>query len=374
MNSEIRYPDYDRSLLALTASVLKYYGVCDYGHTTLPEMDSLLEVRPDRVIVIVLSGMGTASLNRHLSESDFLRRDKVCDLSAVFPSSTAAAAATLRSGQSPLEHSWLGRDLYFPEVDRNISLFCNRVQGTRRKAADYNVPMKYIPYRTVSERIHEADPSVETHELSRRTGERVRSFSQAMQRIRKIASAPGRKYICLYWNEPDREMHTFGAASGKAHSRIRFLNREIEKLAGDLDDSLVAVTSDHGMIDTGWIYLEDYPNLAGLLERAPSVEPRAAALYVRPGRKLEFEEIFRELFGKQFLLLNREEILDRGLLGSGHPGEKTYDVLGDYLAVAIGDVSLGWKRRKREKEKIGNHSGLTAEEMTVPFIACTGKK
>ena len=368
MSSEIRYPDYDRNLLALTASVLKYYGVCDYGHTTLPEMDALLEQGADRVIVILLSGMGTVNLNRHLSESDFLRRNKVCDLSAVFPSSTAAAAVTLRSGASPLEHSWLGRDLYFPEVDRNISVFRNAVQGTGRKAANYNIPMKYIPYRQVSDRILEADPSVETHTLSRFAGERVRTFSQAMQRIRKIASGGGKKYICFSWDEPDREMHTFGAASGKVHNRIRYLNRELEKLAGDLNDSLVVVTSDHGMIDTRWIYLEDYPHLAELLERAPSVEPRAAARYLRPGRKLEFEEIFRELFGEEFLLLNREEVLERGLLGSGHPGEKTYDAIGDYLAVAIGDASLGWKRRKRAKEQIGNHSGLTADEMTVPLI------
>ena len=98
MSSEIRYPDYDRSLLALTASVLKYYGVCDYGHTTLPEMDSLLGQGADRVIVIVLSGMGTANLNRHLSETDFLRANKVCDLSAVFPSSTAAAERGIPAG------------------------------------------------------------------------------------------------------------------------------------------------------------------------------------------------------------------------------------------------------------------------------------
>ena len=214
MSSEIRYPDYDRSLLALTASVLKYYGVCDYGHTTLPEMDSLLGQGADRVIVIVLSGMGTANLNRHLSETDFLRANKVCDLSAVFPSSTAAACATLQSGESPLEHSWLGRDLYFSEVDRNISLFCNRVQGTRKRAANYNVPLKYIPYRPLSDRIREADSLVETHFLSHREGERVWSFRQAMQRIRKIASGSGKKYICLFWDEPDLEMHTFGAASG----------------------------------------------------------------------------------------------------------------------------------------------------------------
>lgn len=373
MSSEIRYPDYDRSLLALTASVLKYYGVCDYGHTTLPEMDSLLGQGADRVIVIVLSGMGTANLKRHLSETDFLRANKVCDLSAVFPSSTAAACATLQSGESPLEHSWLGRDLYFSEVDRNISLFCNRVQGTRKRAANYNVPLKYIPYRPLSDRIREADSLVETHFLSHREGERVWSFRQAMQRIRKIASGSGKKYICLFWDEPDLEMYTFGAASGKAHNRMRFLNREIEKLSGDLSDSLVVVTSDHGMIDTHWIYLEDYPHLAGLLERAPSVEPRAAALYIRQGRKLEFEEVFRDLFGSDFLLLSREEVLDRGLLGSGHPGEKTYSIIGDYLAVAAGNVSLGWKHRKREKKKIGSYAGLTAEEMTVPFIACTKK-
>ena len=38
----IKYPDYDRSILSIAASVLKYFGVTDCEHKTLPEFDELL--------------------------------------------------------------------------------------------------------------------------------------------------------------------------------------------------------------------------------------------------------------------------------------------------------------------------------------------
>ena len=38
----ITYPNYDRSILSIAASVLKHFGVKDCQHKTLPEFDELL--------------------------------------------------------------------------------------------------------------------------------------------------------------------------------------------------------------------------------------------------------------------------------------------------------------------------------------------
>ncbi len=55
------------------------------------------------------------------------------------------------------------------------------------------------------------------------------------------------------------------------------------------------------------------------------------------------------------------------LLGFGTPHPKTADFIGDFFAVAVDNVNLDYKRSGFEMK--GVHAGLTAEEMTVPFIA-----
>ena len=59
----IKYPDYDRSILSIASSLLKHFGVTDCQHKTLPEFDKLLEKNYKNVIVILLDGLGTSTLN-----------------------------------------------------------------------------------------------------------------------------------------------------------------------------------------------------------------------------------------------------------------------------------------------------------------------
>ena len=122
---KIKYPDDDRSILSVTASVLKYYGVTDCEHKTLPEFDKALEKKPKNVIVMLFDGIGSSSLEYHLPNDAFLRQHKVCNISSVFPPTTTAATTTVESGLSPLEHSWLGWNLYFNELGETVTVFRN---------------------------------------------------------------------------------------------------------------------------------------------------------------------------------------------------------------------------------------------------------
>lgn len=70
----IKYPDYDRSILSIASSLLKHFGVTDCQHKTLPEFDKLLEKNYKNVIVILLDGLGTSTLNYHLKDTDFCKK------------------------------------------------------------------------------------------------------------------------------------------------------------------------------------------------------------------------------------------------------------------------------------------------------------
>ena len=103
----------------------------------------------------------------------------------------------------------------------------------------------------------------------------------------------------------------------------------------------------------------------------PSIEPRAAAFHVKNHRRAAFEAAFQELCGEDFRLFSREEALASGLLGRGTPHPKLDDFLGDYLGVATGRryFAFSLPGEKPGDRLIGQHAGLTEEEMLVSVLA-----
>lgn len=369
----ITYPNYDRSILSIASSVLKHFGVKDCQHKTLPEFDKLLEKDYKNIIVMLFDGLGTSTLKYHLEENDFLRKNHVTDISSVFPSTTVAATTSIMSGYSPAECGWLGWDLYFEEIGENVAVFRNTLQRNGEPAAKFNVAHKYIPVKSIMKRIEEVNGRRSAYCVSFFSKYRSKSVEDIYKTVYKLSKKRKRKYIYAYWHQPDGAMHGHGVTSQEAQEQILHINREVEKLCDKLENSLIIVTADHGLCDSVNEYLEDYPTLFSMLKIPPSIEPsRALSLFVKEGMQKEFETEFNKLFGNDFRLMTKEDVFAKNLLGFGKPHPRTYDFVGDFLAVATGNKSLFTERE--EHEFVGVHAGLTEEEMTVPFIAIETKK
>lgn len=363
----IKYPDYDRSILSISASVLKYFGVKDCSHKTLPEFDEFLKKDYKNIIVMLFDGLGVSAINQHLSENDFLRKHLVCPISSVYPSTTVAATTAIESGYSPAETAWLGWDLYFEEIGENVTIFRNTLQKNGKIAAKYNVAKKYIPYKRIFQRIEEVRGRKTAYCVSAFSKYRSRSVRHICKTVKRISKRRKQKYIYTYWHQPDNIMHIYGVSSTEVKYEIQMINKEVENLCKNLKNSLVIVTADHGQTDCVNKYLEDYPVLTDMLKIPPSVETRALSLFVNEGKAEAFKEEFNKYFGSDFRLMTKEEVFSEGLFGCGEAHKKTSDFIGDFLAVATGNVMLNFKRS--DFEAIGGHAGLTKEEMTVPFIA-----
>jgi len=369
----ITYPNYNRSILSIASSVLKHFGVKDCQHKTLPEFDKLLEKDYKNIIVMLFDGLGTSTLKYHLEEKDFLRKNHITDISSVFPSTTVAATTSIMSGYSPAECAWLGWDLYFEEIGENVAVFRNTLQRNGEPAAKFNVAHKYIPVKSIMKRIEEVNGRRSAYCVSFFSKYRSKSVEDICKTVYKLSKKRKKKYIYAYWHQPDGAMHGHGVTSQEAHEQILHINREVKKLCSKLEDSLIIVTADHGLCDSVNLFLEDYPEINSMLKRPPSIEPsRALSLFVKDGMKDNFKNEFNKLFGDDFRLMTKEEVFAENLLGFGKPHPRTYDFVGDYLAVATGNKSLFTERE--EHEFIGVHAGLTEEEMTVPFIAIETKK
>lgn len=368
----ITYPNYDRSILSIASSVLNHFGVKNCQHKTLSEFDELLNKDYKNIIVMLFDGLGVSVINEHLNENDFLRKHFVCPISSVFPSTTVAATTSIESGYSPIETGWLGWDLYFDEIGENVAVFRNALQKNGKPAANYNVAWKYIPYKRITERIEAVNGRGSAFCVSPFSMYQSNSVHNICETIKQLSKEEQKKYIYSYWYQPDKAMHDYGVKSEQTHEQIVLINNEVEQLCKQLKNALVIITADHGLCDGVNEYLEDYPKLSEMLKVPPSIEPRALSFFVKDGMKDIFKNKFNKLFGNDFRLMTKEEVFAENLLGFGKPHPRTYDFVGDFLAVATGEKSLFIKRE--ERNFIGVHAGLTEEEMTVPFIAIETKK
>ena len=361
----MQYPDYSNGLVNLTNSIPRSFGA-ECRHATLPRVDEALDKGFRNVVLMLFDGMGTDALTRHLPETSFLRKHHVTNISSVFPPTTTAALTSIETGLTPYEHGWLGWSLYFQEIDRIVELFPNTVKdGGGLQAADYHVARKWIPRVNIAQEIERAGYG-RMVTVSPFEGRRVSTFTALFKTVRQICDEPGRHYVYAYWYQPDAIMHETGCRSSRAKDAILRINQSVRSLCGALHDALIIVTADHGHIDTSYQFVSDHPDLMNALIRPVAVESRAAAFYVKEERKRDFPEMFRKAFGDDFLLLSRDKVAETGLFGSGTRHPRFMESIGDYLAVATGDVAIAYNRECRQF--VSNHAGLTEMEMDVPLI------
>lgn len=358
------FPDYENCIANLANSILEKFGVYE-NRQKLGMLQPYLERDYENVVVILLDGMGKCIIQNNLDKDGFFNSHLAGIYSSVFPPTTVAATTSMANGQTPCEHSWLGWDCYFPQIDKNVTIFLNQESETGQLAADYNVAWTFCGYESVAAKIragggraYEVAPFIEPF---------PDSFEQICQRIGNLCKQPGKKYIYGYWNEPDHIMHGQGCYGEAAKQTVRDLEEQVYQLCEELQNTLVIVTADHGHMDSEGVALVDYPEIMECLVRMPSIEPRALNLFVKEGKREKLELEFRKAFGDKFLLLTKEQVLERKIFGIGKEHSNFQEMLGDYLAVAIDDLSI-YNTREEADYFVGVHAGLTEDEMLIPLI------
>ena len=372
----IQRPDYTNSIVNLSCSVLKYFNV-PFKHYTLPEADRILEERkPNNVVILLFDAMGISILNRHLPEDSFTRQHIVKTISSTFPPTTVAATTAVNSGLTPIETGWLGWISYFNEIDDNIITFFNTLQiDGDKQAAPERLIYRHAPYKTLSMLIRENNSDVSCMAVSPfRTNPNdetiiTKSVRENMDNILKLTKEPGRHMIYGYWPDPDHMMHELGVDDPRITPILQDIDTNLQYLYDNInkDDTAVFVIADHSQINAKWFCLSDYPDLQVLLKHPHSIESRCASFMVKDGKKEEFKNLFKKHFKDHFLLMDHEEFLNSGLLGTGKPHPRTDGFVGDFVAIATDEYCIG--ETPEDAEMIGIHAGLTKEEMEVPLIA-----
>ena len=372
-------PNYEHSILNTITSILKYYNV-ETNHKSLEKLDKELQKKYKNVVFMILDGMGEHILTPISPEGYFKQNELEC-VTSVYPSTTTAALTTYYSGKPPYETGWIAWSQYFKEYGRALDMLKHResYKGEDIKGAKIDVFKEIVNYTPIFEQIEKASPNVKAYELEptytdKRAKRSIRAdnIDEIIENIVMLCENPGEKFILAYCDNPDGLLHKFGTDSIEVSDYIKETEQKIEKMCKELDeDTIVIISADHGHKNIEKAYtMLDYPEIQECLILPPSLESRTVAFWVKEDMRRQFEEKFNSVFGEEFLLMTKEEFLQKNLLGFGKKHPKIDDFIGNYIALSISSsiirIETFWSDGKPVKKS--THCGLTKEEMEVPVI------
>ncbi|MBQ9839998.1 MAG: alkaline phosphatase family protein [Erysipelotrichaceae bacterium] len=354
-------PDYNQGLLNVMTSIVKYYGG-DVVYPTHPVVDELLSTPQKHICVFLIDAMGAKLIERHLPEDSFLRRHMVQEITTVYPSTTAAATVVAETAEPPCKTGWTGWTHYFPEIDDHRVLFLNMSYFDYTFHKDNftysTLPLDHIQFKLTRQGVH----SQVIYPAFRKNG--AKTFDEMCDRILERMSHEN-EYTYCYWDAFDSLLHKKGVDCEEAIQMLKDIDKSIENLCSKLEEGqTLIVLADHGQIDTECVNILKYEDLMDCMRVKPSVECRASAFFIKEGRHEEFERLFKQYFGNDFILYTTDAFINEGYLGPFGEHPRLRELLGDYFACAIGKVNL----IAGDVKFIGQHAGLTEDEMMIPLI------
>ncbi len=337
------------------------------------------------IVLIVIDGLGYDYL-RSSPASAALHRHLIGRLTSVFPSTTASAIPVFLTGLAPQQHALTGWFSYFKEIDRLITVLPFTERASSKSLLDLGVDAQLLfDYNSVFEVI--ATPSYvvvpehiaySTFNLIHCEGATVRPYSSLSQFFSVVGqiidSDSQSKYIYAYWSKLDHVAHDKGIDSRAVAAHFAELDAAFAKFLIDVEGSgsMVIVTADHGMIDSGpeqLIQLEGHPQLAQTLVRPLCGERRMAYCYVKASKCRQFERYVQDQLDDYVTLYKSEELIEQGFFGLGRVHPRLRERIGDYaLIMKENYIIKDWLPGERHYAHIGVHGGVSRQEMYVPLI------
>lgn len=357
--------NYSNCIVNISNSILKYYEIQNFNET-LKELDQILsKIKPKNIILFLCDGLGMETLKNTMPCESFLMRHLFVEITTVFPTTTVAATTSIMTGLYPNQHCWLGWDNYISKIDKVVTMFLNKEKETGIDLSSELYCEKIFPYTTIMNIISK-EKNINTKFFSPYSGERYNGLSDLCNKIEVECNSDKQNFIYAYYENPDSIMHQTGLKSNETMENINFINGQLEQLSKKLKDTMLIVTADHGLTESNYLYLEDYKELFECLKHTTSIDSRAAMFFVKNDKKSVFEKSFKQQFKNDFILYNKTEILNKKMFGLNNDHNLFESCLGDYIAVAISDKSI--KYRRNGHEHLASHSGLTTKECIVPLI------
>jgi hypothetical protein len=327
----------------------------------------------DHAIVVLVDGLGLAGLRARRGHARTLasRLDTDTAISAMFPTTTASALASLVTGTEPGRHGLVGYSAPGPD---------GRVVNQLTGWDDGSLPAEWQRMPTCFENATAAGLRAvaigpQRYRDSGFTGAVLRgaeyldggSIAERFDRARELLAGP-RGLAYVYVPELDTASHKHGWESEAWTAALEQLDAAFGAFLPVLGarDGLV-VTADHGVVDVPHErqVIVDPVHLGGV--RAVAGEPRCLQLHLEVG--LDADAVaadWREREGRRAWVATRPEAIAAGWFGTVDPAVAPR--IGDVLVAAREKVAYYVDPDDRGRRMIGQHGSLSPDELAIPLL------
>jgi len=403
LDTDFIHPDYQGgSILNLPSSISHWLGAEPLS--TAPVRTELTVTGSTdlrRVILVLVDALALHRLQRWMSDgtapvwSRLAEQGKLAALTSIAPSTTSAALTSLWTGCSPAEHGIIGYELWLKEygIVSNMILHSpitfENDNGSLSKAGFK--PEQFLNQPTLG--VHLASHGIRSYALQHRSIIRSGLSQMFLKDVdvhgyltptelwvnlrHLVESNPRQKqYLWAYTGQIDHYSHYYHPDDERTVAEFSEFSRAFEqnflkRLSPALrQGTLILLCADHGMLAThqsAHYDLRNHPELSNLLHILPTGEHRLMYLFTRPGQADQVRSYFDRTWPGEFVFLDPSEAVAKGLFGPGMPHPRLAERLGDMIVAARNEAYIWWA--EKDNPLIGQHGGLSADEMIVPLLS-----
>lgn len=397
------YPKYQgQSLLNIPSTVLSLFNIPPLKRT-LPKKFYQNVLGAEKIIFILADGLGWNLFNRRALKYQFfnklVKRGILSQITSVFPSSTPPAVNCLNSGLSALEHGLLEWYLYLEETDCIVQSlpFTHTLLKDQDKILDQKQGILFngkTIYKSLRER---SIPSftICPEELvysfyNKQVGEGsvilgYKNLSGLFLTLKqKLEEIEGKAYFYVYWPDIDGAEHHFGPWSKEASVEISRLAIGLEKFISQIDKKVASetglfVSADHGLMEISFrkvVYLDEIEGLRDSFQVSvhnyiilPTGAPRDVYLHIKEDKLKEVKLLLKQKLKGIAEVVETKEMLEKGLFGKGQIHPQFFKRTGNLLILPYNNQAVWYRYDSRDVSLVGQHGGLSADEMLIPFIS-----
>ena len=345
-----------------------------------------------RVALVYFDAFGWRFLERHADHPLFERADAE-RWSSCFPSTTTVHTTTIHSGLSLGEHGLYEWNVFEPRLNRLITPLWFCFAGDDRPGTLFDAGLTahdLFPEQTIYRRLlpvpsHVAMPATIANSqtskqlLQPATVHPFEDNAEGLARLCAALASEEHAYGTIYFGDADALMHMAGPDAPEVAALMEETLSAIAAAPWP-EGTLVLVTADHGMegisperttyVNVAWPELAEHVAMgADGKPLAPAGSCRDLFLHVLPER---LDDVEAELAKRLALVAEVRKV--ESLLADGLFGEKVTDALTSRLAnlvvlPALAEAAYWLEPGRFEQRFLGQHGGLSANEMEIPLVS-----
>lgn len=382
--NDFMIPDYSNlNIVDLVRCLYNYHGMNFPMNKSIKKLQSIIP-NNKHTILILSDGTGSNIIEK-LPENNILKKNKIENMTTVFPSTTGCVLTSLVTAEYPSKHGIWGWYNYFRNKNINYYPLLFSERNSEKSLLDFGISPEeiFISKSQLKQLNCETnvlfpnyinDSVYSKFVLNDENRHGYENFDDIVEYMKDICLKNETTYTYLYLPDIDNIEHDYGIDSKKVFDKLIEISDMVEKLS-KINDLTIVFTADHGQINVHNDVIMDFNKYNKYFYSEPTIDFGTASYYVKNEFRDEFIREFNKDFRNKMHLFNTDEFIKRNLFGLDKLNDYSKSGLGEFVSLCKKDYCFINSTDAKEyyQKTLGNHSGLTKDEMIIPLIVVDTK-